>query len=137
MSLERSLEKPTSYDLYIRNADYETLNKDDKVRATYKLTQNNDKALYNLLGEFRFLVSVFTRSKLDFYEDFKKWNYLDVAKNTWFCSQPIDGEPCGYCAPCRNVMKQGLSFRMPESSKRRYKNRIYWLIKYKIRKTYL
>lgn len=38
MSLERSLEKPTSYDLYIRNADYETLNKDDKVRATYKLT---------------------------------------------------------------------------------------------------
>lgn len=85
MSLERSLEKPTSYDLYIRNADYETLNKDDKVRATYKLIENNNKALNNLLGEFRFLVSVFTRSKLDFYEDFKKWNYLDVAKNTWFC----------------------------------------------------
>lgn len=137
MSLERSIEKPTSYDLYIRNANYKILNEDDETRAAYKLTKNNDKALYDLLGDFSFPVSVFTRSKMDFYEDFKRWGYLDIAKKTWFCSQPIDGEPCGYCAPCRNVMKQGLEFRMPESSKKRYHNRIYWLIKYKIKKTFL
>lgn len=50
MSLERSIEKPTSYDLYFRNVDYETINKDDEVRACYKLTANNDQALYKLLG---------------------------------------------------------------------------------------
>lgn len=137
MSLERSVEKPTSYDLYIRNANYDIVDGDDKIMASYKLNQNNDPALYELLGAFRFPISVFTRSKMNFYEDFKNWGYLDVAEKTWFCSQPIDGKPCGYCAPCRNVMKQGLDFRMPEESKKRYRNKLYWMIKYKIRKTYL
>lgn len=136
MSLERSMEKPTSYDLYIRNADYEIVNEEDPVRACYKLTENNDKPLYELLGNVRFPVLVFTRSKMDFLADFKEWGYLDVAQKTWFCSQPINGEPCGYCAPCRNVMKQGLSFRMPEASIKRYNNKAWWLIKYKIDKTW-
>lgn len=134
LCLERSIEKPTEYDLFLRNANYQSYG--EGIGEYYILTEENDPDLKNLLGNFHFPVLIFTRSKQDFLEDFKDWGYIDIAKETWFCSQPINNEPCGYCAPCRNVVKQGMAFRMPEASMKRYKNRYFWLIRYKIIKTF-
>lgn len=136
ISLEKSANNPTRYDLYLREAKFEVNYPENKIRAYYVLTKDNDPALYNLLGNFRFPISIFTRSKMDFLADFEKWDCMDIAKKTWFCSMPIKGEPCGYCAPCRNVVKQGLEFRMPISSMKRYNNRLFWLVRYKIIKTW-
>lgn len=137
ISFEISRYKISEFEQYLRKSNFDVVDEDDYVFSYQKLSKDCDEDLYNIFGNYRFPTSVYTRTKQDFYEDFKKWEYMDVAKYTWFCSQPIDGKPCGYCSPCRDIINQGLEFRMPEESKKRYNNRIYWMIKYKIRKTYL
>lgn len=133
LCLEKSRNKPTKYDLYIRNANYDHSGKDYDEILT--LNQDNDPNLLTLFGNFSFPKEVFRRTKEDFLTDFKAWGLDEIVGKTWFCSMPIDGEPCGYCAPCRNVGRQGMLFRLPENSLRRYKHRALWLIRYKIIKT--
>lgn len=41
---------------------------------------------------------------------------------TWFCHRPRRNDaPCGLCTPCRIAMKDGITYRLPLSSKLRYK----------------
>ncbi len=34
---------------------------------------------------------------------------------TWFCHRPINGKPCGACAPCVYTIEEGLAWRVPRS----------------------
>lgn len=136
ISFEKS-EKPGATDLLIESAKFDVIEDENPVMACYRLSDDNDLDVLNIFGRLNFPINIYNRTKQDFLEDFKKWDCLDIAEKTWFCSQPINGKPCGYCSPCRDVINEGLEFRMPEESMKRYKNRYFWLIKYKIRKTFL
>ncbi|MGX5729449.1 hypothetical protein ACWKWK_02835 [Pseudoxanthomonas beigongshangi] len=34
---------------------------------------------------------------------------------TWFCHRPLNGKPCGACAPCVYTIEEGLAWRVPRS----------------------
>lgn len=34
---------------------------------------------------------------------------------TWFCHRPVNGKPCGACAPCVYTIEEGLAWRVPRS----------------------
>lgn len=102
--------------------------------AQYKFTKDNDKAYYNLFKNFVFPAKIADMTKLDMYEEYKKMNDIDIMKKTWFCQLPINGEPCGFCGPCRTVFEENMEFRVDEKTKRRYKYRIFYLLRHKIKK---
>lgn len=105
------------------------------LTCAHMKAENNRRDFLAIFGNYYFPKTIYPYDKTDFLKRFKEWDAMDIARLTWFCSQPIDGEPCGYCGPCRGVIDEGMGFRMPKSSRRRYKNRFWWLIRYKIRKT--
>ncbi|TDT39475.1 queuosine biosynthesis protein QueC [Halospina denitrificans] len=66
--------------------------------------------------------------------DMKEWceenGFMGIMELTWFCHTPRkSGMPCGVCHPCITVMKEGMSGRMPFSSKIHYHLRILPRIK--------
>lgn len=136
MSFEKAEADPSDFENLVQNSDFTTIHGEDRVRAVNVMTDKNDKDQVTLLGNLRFPVDILNRTKKDFLVDFQAWDCMDIAKKTWFCSTPINGEPCGYCAPCRSVVAEGLEFRLPENSMKRYKNRYFWMVKYKIAKTW-
>ncbi|MEZ0474359.1 hypothetical protein AB6713_06970 [Luteimonas sp. B3_2_R+30] len=34
---------------------------------------------------------------------------------TWFCHRPLQGKPCGTCAPCAYAIEEGLAWRVPRA----------------------
>lgn len=34
---------------------------------------------------------------------------------TWFCHRPVNGKPCGACAPCVYTIEEGLAWRVPRA----------------------
>ena len=46
--------------------------------------------------------------------------WMSVMRRTWFCHAPMNGKPCGICNPCKDAMAEGMSWRMPLSSRLRY-----------------
>lgn len=86
----------------------------------YKMNERRkDSDVYKIYGNFIFPVFDFT--KLDMVEICKSQGTLDVMKLTWFCHSPDrKNKPCGKCHPCRTVVKEGLSWRLPFKAKLRY-----------------
>jgi hypothetical protein len=52
-------------------------------------------------------------TKLAMKEDARKYNFLDILQQTWFCFTPIGGRPCGHCNPCKYTLEEGLAHRIP------------------------
>lgn len=130
-----SLDQASDADKLIFRANFQTSG--EGLLAYRQLDpENNPADLLKIFGNFRFPLAIQDRSKKDALADYKAWDAMDIASATWFCSQPMDGEPCGYCGPCRDVMEEGMAFRMPEASLRRYHNRVWWLLRYKFLKTW-
>lgn len=46
--------------------------------------------------------------------------WMDIMLLSWFCHNPINGEPCGLCGPCDDAMNTGMEWRMPKSAQDRY-----------------
>lgn len=102
----------------------------------YMLSEDNNSDLLTIFGNARFPSELSKMTKRDMYERMVAWGDLDVFEQTWFCSIPIDNEPCGYCGPCRTAIEQNMGWRFPSRSLKRHKLRYYWLLKYKLKKTY-
>lgn len=134
--LERSyerVEKPSSNFLdNILNADLDL--HDQGVFAYYTLSDKNSQALRDIFGGARFPKSVAHKTKRELYKIMLDLGYGDIANRTWFCSFPYKGEPCGYCGPCRNVVKEEMAFRMPKSAMKRHRMKLFWLIRHKLLK---
>ena len=65
-------------------------------------------------------------NKLEMLKKSKENGFFKLMEQTWFCHHPLpSGKPCGVCVPCVGVMKDGMSFRMPLSSKLRYYFRVF------------
>lgn len=78
--------------------------------------ENSNPYLVTLLQYFYYPIPLFYMSKLDEVEEYKKMEMEDVMKDTWFCHHPINGKPCGFCSPCRQVVAAKMSYRLPQSA---------------------
>jgi hypothetical protein len=69
-----------------------------------------------LFERFNFpLMSMIKTEMLEFAQQ-KKW--MPVMKNTRFCHRPsVNIEPCGICIPCRQVVDDGMGWRISTSGK--------------------
>ena len=54
----------------------------------------------------------------------RNMGWMPIMRKTWFCHDPVNGKPCGVCNPCRDAMNEGMRWRMPLSSRLRYRK---WL----------
>lgn len=135
-NLERSferVEKPSPHFLdNISNADL--ILHDQGIFAYYTLSEKNSQAMKDIFGRARFPQSVAQKTKKELYDIMLAQGYEDIANRTWFCSFPYKGEPCGYCGPCRNVVKEEMAFRLPKSAMKRYRMKVFWLIRHKLLK---
>lgn len=68
--------------------------------------------IINVFGRFLFPNSLYHKSKLDEISMMRDWGFNDIIDMTWFCHSPVLGMPCGHCNPCKDVIKEGMSFRI-------------------------
>lgn len=100
----------------------------------YMITEDVGENYYTIFKDYQFPKEIALMTKED------EWNYLvnhdakDLADLTWFCHYPIDGQPCGYCKPCRATVAELGEFRLPEPSLKRYRHWRFYLAMHKIKK---
>lgn len=56
-------------------------------------------------------------------DEYEKMKLSDIIDDTWFCFNPINGKPCGYCNPCKYTIEEGMSYRFSKEALKRYKKR--------------
>jgi hypothetical protein len=82
---------------------------------------DNEKSssdLIKVFGEFHFPIINIT--KIDMVEEYKRLGFTKTMIKTWFCHTPVNNEPCGVCNPCKTVVEEGLSFRIPPAGMKRH-----------------
>lgn len=97
-----------------------------------KPVPNNSPMNYLLFGYSRYPAYLASLTKKEIYHKAIEWGYKDVIEKTWFCSFPFHGEACGYCGPCRSVVKEGLEERLSPSARRRNKFHLFYRFRHKI-----
>lgn len=100
----------------------------DKGELSYH-TINSKKStddLITIFGRFHFPEPLFTITKKETLNEYKKLGFENSASKTWFCHKPFNNEPCGFCNPCVATIKEGMEFRFPKTSLRRYKLRFFY-----------
>ena len=101
---------------------------------TYVLdTENSKEELIKLFGNLNF--PIIDKSKMEMKKITDKMGYKTIMDMTWFCHNPINNEPCGFCNPCISTIRSGFSYRFPENSLKRYKRRKIDRIVRKIKKS--
>jgi len=78
----------------------------------------SSKDLIKVFGAFHFPVINIT--KLRMVEEYKRLGFTEAMKKTWFCHTPVKNKPCGVCNPCKQVIEEGLSFRIPPAGMKRH-----------------
>ena len=67
---------------------------------------------YNIFKYYRFPLIHTTKQEMRRIVEDNKWQ--DIMDTTWFCHAPApNGKPCGTCAPCRLLRKEGFGHRIP------------------------
>ncbi len=90
----------------------------DSVGGGYTLPPDVEGPL-GLFLPFRFPLLDLT--KQDMEEAARQAGFVDLMALTWFCHTPHRGQPCGQCSPCRDVVTEGLGWRL---SKRAHVRRL-------------
>lgn len=72
-----------------------------------------------VLGWFTF--PIITRTEVEMLKIIRKWGYEDVMKHIWFCHDPINGKPCGFCHPCEVKMESSMEWLLPLQAQKNYK----------------
>ncbi|MFB6317274.1 hypothetical protein [Saccharicrinis sp. FJH54] len=87
----------------------------------YELDKDkSDPDLINVMGSFHFPYPMFDITKQDMLKEYKTMGLEEVMLMTWFCHTPINNKPCGICHPCKTVIADGLSYRIPQAGQKRY-----------------
>jgi 7-cyano-7-deazaguanine synthase len=79
-----------------------------------------DKDLYTVFGNFHLPLAIREKTKLELIDEYKRLGFEKTMLKTWFCHNPVKGEPCGVCNPCNIVIEDGLGFRMPPATMQRH-----------------
>lgn len=99
----------------------------------YKLKPEVGKDRYTLFKDYCFPVEVAERTKQQMVDDLKAWGAFDIAENTWFCHYPRkNGEPCGFCKPCRATVAELGEWRLKGGALKRYRHWRWHLFKHRI-----
>ena len=97
----------------------------------YKVDPNHkNRDLVTFFKYFQFPIIKLT--KVQMLEIIKNQGLKHIMEMTWFCQKPTcNMKPCGTCTPCRQIIKNGFSWRLP--LKRRIISFIYTIVFIKIK----
>ncbi len=76
--------------------------------------------VYKIFGNYHFPYPLIETTKMEMVELYKQMGFEHTMSTTWFCHTPINNKPCGACSPCKAVIEEGLTFRMPNSAIKKY-----------------
>ena len=121
-------------------ANYCKAYKIEKIDVSYELQENDANSegmsISQYIGRsdsFKCFVNPLEKlTKSDTYSYAKSNNWHDLLNMTSFCRRPKEKNsvPCGTCGSCVDVVKEGLGFRLPFSSRIKAKIQIpfrkYW-----------
>lgn len=86
----------------------------------YVLDRTNSSEAANLLfGNYH--LPLLNMTKLQEKALYEQLGLQDIALATWFCHNPVDGQPCGQCNPCFYTIKEGLIERFSQTALKRYR----------------
>lgn len=83
--------------------------------TSYRLVDQPTDPDLELFRRFRF--PIFTITKREMQQRAAQGGFVDLMELTWFCHTPKRGKPCGTCAPCRDIVGEGLGRRLPWSAR--------------------
>lgn len=94
----------------------------------YAIDENcKNTNIKNVFGKLLFPILEYSKEEMKL--DAENNGYIDIMLKTWFCHNPINGEECGICNPCKYSIEEGMSFRFSKRALKRNKNQnIYKLI---------
>lgn len=98
--------------------------------------EHSSPDLYTVLGQFHYPYTLYNMTKTETLAEYKKLGYADSINKTWFCHTPINNQPCGICTPCKSVITEGMTFRIPQAGLTRYKYRKFYELKTLIGKVF-
>lgn len=81
------------------------------VGGGYAMAEDVEDASMELFRPFRFPLLDWTKTKMD--EHARAHRFEHLLHQTWFCHDPLGGEPCGQCNPCRYAVEEGMGWRVP------------------------
>lgn len=121
--LELCLEKSETSKAYICISENGKLKKTKDGSLSYYTVDENssDPDFYRVFRNFRMPHPLYTTTKLQMAEEYKRMGFEDTMVKTWFCHSPFRDEPCGVCNPCKSVIEEGLSFRLGPQGLNRYR----------------
>ncbi len=117
-SIEVGIEKPDG-DFSSGNAAINMFGAYKAYHDTFiidKEVSSND--LIMLFGNFEFPIIETTEKQM--VELIRLWNCEDIMKGIWFCHDPINNQPCGFCRPCQQKMECGMDWLLDEKGSKRY-----------------
>ena len=71
-----------------------------------------------LFGNMKFPIIDITEEQM--VELIHQWDCEDIMKNIWFCHNPINNKPCGFCRPCQQKMESKMEWLLPKDAQNRY-----------------
>lgn len=105
----------------------DTFEKQDGIDVSLLLKSNVERTLSGsfrikpgasggaeLFARFEFPIREYTKVKMR--EAAKQHGFLEILEMSWFCHEPINGQPCGMCKPCVNVVAQGMGYRLTKKA---------------------
>jgi 7-cyano-7-deazaguanine synthase in queuosine biosynthesis len=90
------------------------------INGQYELKDNVHKDL-KIFSYYSFPVVDLT--KLEMKAQAAQQGFINALEKSWFCFNPIHGAPCGTCNPCISTIEDGMQYRFPRASIRRYRMR--------------
>lgn len=79
--------------------------------SIYRLADQPEDPNLELFRRFRY--GIFNITKREMAQRAAEAGFADLMEMTWFCHTPRNGRPCGTCAPCRDIVGEGLGRRLP------------------------
>ncbi len=97
---------------------------DNGLFKQYVLSKERCKSAdgYKIFGGFAF--SFYDAPlKPELVKEYRRLDCEDIMNLTWFCYDPIDGEPCGQCWTCVHTYRDGITNRFSPAALERYHKR--------------
>lgn len=88
------------------------IHRDDKAEVfVEKLRQAQCELLDEKLifGDLKFPILDYTKLRME--EESRKSGDLEILNQSWFCFDPINDSPCGFCNPCIYSLQEGMAKR--------------------------
>ena len=87
--------------------------KDHQYHVLMIDTDHSAKDVVNVFENFLFPASLYHKTKNEEVMMIRELMGNDeILKRTWFCHQPIFGLSCGHCHPCKDVIHEGMTWRI-------------------------